>query len=743
MTGRSAAPHAAPGWSTRGWWLLLAVGTVLALASRLLPDGMPRSLAFQLFGVLSAVGIVVGVRMHRPVHPLPWYLMALGQLVWAVADTVGAIESDLLGHDTFPAPADAIYLAGYPIVAFGLALLNGRRLRRGLAGVLDSAILVAALGLLTWVALAQPTLAALDVSTAGAVISLAYPVGDVVLAAFLVRLVPTPWGRTPSFWLLAAALGTLLIADVLASAFEQLTWDSSDSLEVVWMASYLLWAASALHPSMAPPTESVPDAGRSFSRGGLAALAVALLMPGALLAVKALTGQPIQVWPIVLGGALTSGLVMARIGVAVRAMEQTQAERERALVALAHQATHDPLTGLPNRAQAIEVMRAALSRARRSGEIVGLLFIDLDGFKQVNDILGHAAGDEVLVVAGTRMQQAVRGGDVVARLGGDEFVVLLEPVDDEVSAVRVAKRLIAAIAEPIRLSTGREARIGASIGVTINSDATLDPDRLMQEADHAVFRAKAGGRGRVEVYAPSLRAEVERRAAVGSAIAGALRHGTATVETSPIIDLATGRPAGEQLEVAVPGPDGELWLRHDMLPLTRGTDKLCDLDSWMVHTGAPARPGDGVLLVPVTGRQLAQGTLVTDVSSALAAGLAAERLMLLVPADEIGNVRVSDGLAQLRRLGVRICADSFGADDSGTDRWARVPFDYVRLDRRLLTMAGGTLVRLTVETANAFGYRVIAPEASTRSEAEVFAAAGCELGLGSLYAELAATRPRP
>jgi diguanylate cyclase (GGDEF)-like protein len=723
--------------SARAWWVLLALGAVGIVVSRLVPDGIPRSVVFQLVGLVSAVAIVAGVRKHRPAQALPWYLMAAGQLIWSVADTVGAIDSDLLGNERFPAPADVIYLIGYPIVGFGLLLLNRERSRRGLAGLLDSAIFVVALGLLTWVSLAQPTLDTLDVSAAAAVVSLAYPVADVLLAAVLIRLVPTPWGRTPSFWLLVSAVATLLLADVLASAFEQLTWASSDRLEVIWMASYLLWAAAALHPSMAPEPAPAREPDRSFSRPGLAALAVALVMPGALLAVEELVGQSVDVWPIVVGWALTCGLVMARIGVAAKAMEQAQTERERALVALAHQATHDPLTGLPNRAQAIEVMRAALSRARRAGELVGLLFIDLDGFKQVNDTLGHAAGDEVLAVAGGRMQRGVRGGDVVARLGGDEFVVLLEPVDDEVSAVRVAERLVADLAEPIRLSTGREARIGASIGVAINSDVTLDPDRLLQEADHAVFRAKAGGRGRVEVFEPSLRAEVERRAAVEAAIVGALRHGTATVRPSPVVDLRTGRPAGAQLEVAVPGQDGELWPRADLVPLTRGTDKLCDLDSWVLRSGVLGQPGDGWLLVPVTGRHLAQGTIVADVASALDAGLPAERLMLLVPSAEVGGVRVLDALAQLRGLGVRICADSFGADDSGTDRWARVPLDYVRLDRRLLTVAAGTLlVRLTVETANAFGYGVIAPGIATEAEAEALADAGCELGLGPLYADL-------
>ncbi|MFT4226213.1 diguanylate cyclase [Micropruina sp.] len=740
MAEAGAMSVAAPSHTLRssGWWLLLAVGAVGILVSRLLPDGLPRSIAFAVYGPIAAASIVVGVRMHRPTRVLPWYLMAAAHVIWGVADLVGAIYGDLLGEEQFPAPSDAIYLVGYPVMGLGLLLLSRERWRRGLASLLDSAILMMALGLLTWVALAQPTLSALGVSAVAAAISLAYPIADVVLAAILVPLVGAPWGRTPAFWLLVSGAGTLLLADLLASALEQLTWASSDHLEVIWMASYLFWAAAALHPSMAGAPEASREAERGFSRTGLIALALALVMPGALLAGKELIGQDVDVWPLVAGWVVICALVIARIGVAMTAMEQARAERERALIALAHQATHDALTGLANRAQALELIRSALSRARRSGDVVGLLYIDLDGFKQVNDTLGHAAGDQVLEVAGRRMQEGVRGGDVVARLGGDEFVVLLEPVADEVSAVGVAERLVADLAEPIQLSSGREARIGASIGVTINSDLTIDPERLLQEADHAVFRAKATGRGRVEVFAPSQRAEIERRAAVQTAIVGALRDDTASVQTSPIIDLRTDRLAGEELEVVVPDPAGALWQRRQLLPLSRGTDNMCDLDGWVLRRGVLTRPGDGWLVVPVTGRHLSQGTIVAEVNAALEAGLVANRLMLLVPSDEVGGARVLDTLRQLRTLGVRICADSFGGDDSGTDRWTRAPFDFVQLDPRLLDTRGGDLLlRLTVETANAFGYRVIAPGIVTESEAEVVAAAGCELGLGPLYSDAA------
>jgi diguanylate cyclase (GGDEF)-like protein len=166
---------------------------------------------------------------------------------------------------------------------------------------------------------------------------------------------------------------------------------------------------------------------------------------------------------------------------------------------MAFQATHDPLTGLPNRAHAMELLHAALSRAQREGDLIAVLFIDLDGFKAVNDLHGHRAGDDLLLVVAHRLRTAVRAGDTPARLGGDEFVVVLAPVAAKSSAIEVGNRIVATISEPIRVWDGAEIRVGASVGIGFNMDTCIDAESLLHQADVAVYRAKNQGRGRIAI----------------------------------------------------------------------------------------------------------------------------------------------------------------------------------------------------------------------------------------------------
>ena len=433
-----------------------------------------------------------------------------------MADSVGAFYADVLEIDAFPTPAELFYLLGYPVVAVGIWLLiRGRRTREDKAGALDAAILTVSLGVLSWVLLARPTIVTYLSSPAAAAVAVSYPIADIVLAGLLIRLITTPGGRTWSFRLLVTALVLLIAADTASSSLRLLTYDSTDPIDIGWLLSYLAWGAAALHPSMVSLSATAPDTETTFSRRRLAALTVAVLIAPAILAVETLLGVEPSVWAVVFGSVAVFALVMARMNLSIVQIQAANAERAAAQAELSHQAAHDSLTGLANRAQAMRLITAALSRAQRSGAVIGLLFIDLDGFKQVNDTLGHRAGDEVLRAAAGRMKEAVRAGDVVSRLGGDEFVVLLEPLDEQASAVGVAERLVDAVGQPMILSDGHEARIGASVGVAISQDASTDADLLLSEADLAVYRAKKAGRGRVEVFDQDLQQTLQRRARRG------------------------------------------------------------------------------------------------------------------------------------------------------------------------------------------------------------------------------------
>jgi GGDEF domain-containing protein len=416
-----------PAW---GWFL--AVATVAVGVYYVLPRGIPRDALYVAFALAAVLAVEVGVRANRPVRTRPWRLLGLGTLLWAVGDVLGAWVSDVKGVMAFPTAADGAYLLGYGAVAAGLALLiRGRGPRRDPAALLDSAIVTAALGLLGWVLLARPTISSYADEPLAATVAATYPFVDILLVGLLFRLVTTPGGRSRSFRLLVTSMGLLAVADTLLTAMNLTAWGGSSELDFLWLLSYAACGAAALHPSMVALTSpSKPEPVR-FTPARLITLGLAALVPPAVLGVEAALGARL-------------GLVIARMKLSLDQIQTANEEREVARVALAHQAAHDSLTGLPNRAQVTYLMRGALGRAQRSGALVGLLFVDLDGFKQVNDTLGHAAGDEVLVTCSRLMQECVRTGDVVARFGGDEFVVLLEPVDEEASAVAVAERLIAA-----------------------------------------------------------------------------------------------------------------------------------------------------------------------------------------------------------------------------------------------------------------------------------------------------------
>ncbi|MGH8919837.1 MAG: putative bifunctional diguanylate cyclase/phosphodiesterase, partial [Actinomycetes bacterium] len=240
-------------------------------------------------------------------------------------------------------------------------------------------------------------------------------------------------------------------------------------------------------------------------------------------------------------------------GIVVNARDIT--ERVEAAARLAHQAMHDTLTGLPNRALFLDRLDNAVARAERSGRPCAVLFLDLDRFKQINDGLGHAAGDQVLTTVAERLAGEVRPGDSVARLGGDEFVVLAENVDHPRVALEIAERIRSRLSEPIAL-VDRLVATACSVGIAL-SDRNA-PGGLLQEADMALYRAKSAGRNRCELYDQAMRAQARQRLEVEELIRGAVGTDALQVHFQPIVDLRTGRMNGTEALARILHPDGRL-----------------------------------------------------------------------------------------------------------------------------------------------------------------------------------------
>jgi len=267
-------------------------------------------------------------------------------------------------------------------------------------------------------------------------------------------------------------------------------YEAGSIIDVTWLAMYALGGAASIHPSMA----AISQPARAESEGNvgprrLVALAMASLMAPSVLAIQWLSGTDIDVPVIVAGCAVLFLLVIARLHGLVALLSQT-------LRSVEEQATHDQLTGLANRRLFHARWQDSLGEA---GGPTTLLYVDLDGFKPVNDTLGHDAGDTVLVEVAERLRSLVRAGDVVARLGGDEFAVIL-PWTDAATAEAIAQRLVTSLAEPFNVAH-RPVSIGASVGV-VTAGPNANPEAELRRADSAMYAAKAAGRGRVE-FAPA------------------------------------------------------------------------------------------------------------------------------------------------------------------------------------------------------------------------------------------------
>ncbi|WP_205687585.1 putative bifunctional diguanylate cyclase/phosphodiesterase [Cellulomonas endophytica] len=728
-----------------------AVLAVPVLAWVLLDDGVVRSAAYTLAGVVAVAGVGIGVRRHRPAAPSAWVLLAAGLGCLVAGDAVYAWYLDVLHREPFPSPADALYLLAYPLLVAGLSrLVRARRTARDAAGAVDSAIVTVGLALLAWVFVAEPVVVS-DAPVAERLLAAAYPLCDVVLLALIVRLVVGAGARPVSFRLLTASAAVLLGADTVYVSLATAELYVGGWLDGLWLLSYGLAGAAALHPSMRRLSEPGRDAA-PFTRRRLVALTAVVLL-GPALAVEALvTGAAASVTAAVAGGtAVLVALVVARMHLAVREVQRAERQRERLQGDLAHQAAHDHLTQVANRARTLEVVGSALHRGQRAGTLVGLLFVDLDHFKDVNDTWGHAAGDEVLRETARRIRAAVRQGDTVGRIGGDELVVLVEAPGSEAEVVETAERVLAAVLAPVAVpGVPRGVTVGASIGVAVARDGRTDADHLLGEADAAAYRAKAEGRGRVEVFDESLRRALRERAEQEAAIRRGLAAGEFVLHYQPVVDVADGRTVGYEALARWQRPGHGLLPPADFVPVAEESSLVCDLGRWVL--GAATRQlaewradaqGRGVpvddltVAVNISGRHLASAAVVADVREALAAsGLPADRLVVEVTETVLVDRATGDAhLRALRDLGVQVSIDDFGTGYTSIGQLQHLPASTLKIDRSLLAGGGAgsaELVALVVHAAHAFGLSVVAEGVETAEQLARLQGLGCDRAQGFL-----------
>ena len=416
-----------------------------------------------------------------------------------------------------------------------------------------------------------------------------------------------------------------------------------------------------------------------------------------------------------------------------------------------HQALHDPLTALPNRALLRDRVQQACTR--RDAGSPALLFIDLDNFKAVNDNGGHALGDQLLVAVAQRLVGIVREGDMAARLGGDEFAVVVNDLHDPAGALEVADRVIEAIAQPFQLGA-QQVTVTASIGVAVLSGAPDGADDLLRNADMAMYLAKERGKARYEVFDPALRTEVLDRLELEAELHTALQRGELVLHYQPIVDMATGRTTGMEALVRWAHPRRGLLAPGQFVPLAERTGMIVPIGRWVLDRACRQlavwnadRPGAPIYMsVNLSARQLDDPDIVATVLAALdGAALAPSSLLLELTESTLVEDSGSqlERLRELRAAGVRVAIDDFGTGYSSLSYLRNLPIDVVKIDRSFVQRVTNgiedeAVVDAIVQMCAALRLAVVAEGVETPAEMAVLQSLGVADAQGFAFA-----RPGP
>jgi diguanylate cyclase (GGDEF)-like protein/PAS domain S-box-containing protein len=1007
-------------WRAHLWAWYLGVGGVLTAAYLFFPPLAGNGPLINFLGLAGVIGIVVGIKIHKPEARAAWWLFVLGQFLFFSGDLYTYSYPKVFGADVgFPSLGDALYLAVYPALMAGMLLLVRRRNpRRDPAALIDAAILTIGVGLLSWVFLIAPNIHLSGLSWMAKSVSIAYPLGDVLLLAAAIRLAVDAGRRAPAFYLLSGSIVCLLATDSAYNlALLNGTYNHQLIYDAGWIFYYLLWGAAALHPSMRALEEPATDFRTRLTPLRLTLLAGAcLIAPGirfaqavenpdvlvliiasailfllvvarmaglvrqegrvvsreralrgagidlvaaasqdqicaaAIAGVRRLlgdhqsvrlvlftngaaevaassdengwqltestaqwlcqtkagwlrtahesapsavradlrlfAGESVLIVPLSIRSEVRGMLVVcsptgiqpalvdslealgAQISLALEGaslsadLHRRQSEtRFRSLVAhssdlitvldgngnvtyqspsiervlgytvdevegsrfdrvlsesdrprleqliagngsvgpeghtfecslehrdgttlrfevqhtdlrhdkhvrgivlnsrdvserkvfeeqLAHQAFHDPVTGLANRALFSDRVEHALMRAQRGLPDIAVMFIDLDDFKTVNDSLGHEAGDRVLQEVAQRLQIAVRPTDTVARFGGDEFAVLLEGVTDSPEAAYAAARILQALDIPMEIES-KQVFPRASIGICLVDRESAVPDaaELLRNADVAMYMAKRDSKGSYRVFEPTMHERVVERLELRSELQHAIENDQLELHYQPVVRLQEHRILGVEALLRWNHPTRGTIPPLQFIPLAEETGLIIPMGRWVLETACREavriqkefpREEPLAMSVNLSVRQLQSDSIVADVRCALEqsgldpSGLVLEITESVMMADTDFAVQ---RLLDLKALGIRLAMDDFGTGYSSLSYLSRFPVDILKMDRSFV--GSGENVALTsaiIALGASLELDVVAEGIELPEQESSLHDLGCEIGQGFLFA---------
>lgn len=704
---------------------------------------------------VAGAGCLVLPRRRPTAERRFWLLIGLGLLAWAAGETVWSVYELLLGRATpFPSAADVGFLLFPVLTTAALWMLPWTAASRPgrLRETLDGLIVVCSLFAVSWVVVLGPVYRAGADGPLGTVIGLAYPATDVVLASMLVlALTRVSRAARPVLLLLGAGMLCLAVSD---SAFTYLTAESayvSNTLDLGWIAGFLVIGLAACRPPAAagaaredaatPWLVALPYVPLIVCLGVLAARWASA---GSLDSAASVAAAMLLV--LVLLRQLVAVLDNMRLAVTVRAREGE----------LRWQAFHDPLTGLANRAVFRDRAEHAMALHLRTGRPLTVVYLDLDDFKLVNDGLGHAAGDTLLVSVAERLRATIRQSDTLARLGGDEFALLVE--DQGVDGGTLAHRLLDAFAEPFALS-GQPVPVRVSLGIAdaataLGAGAAHTPDTLLAAADVAMYAAKRQGKGRCAVFTQDMLTLSVTELNLRSDLADAVAQGGLHVAYQPLVSLQTGELIGLEALARWTHPVHGSVPPDRFIPLAERAGLIADLDLFVLNTACAqlrcwldqeppgARPPH--LSVNVSPTQLAESGLPQRVAATLARhGVPADLLVLEVTESALSGTTESvvAVLHDLRALGVRVAIDDFGTGYSSLSHLHRFPVAMLKVDRSFVADMhgdGAGLVAVVAQIGQTLGIDTVAEGVEEAAQASVLLELGCTLAQGYLF-----SRPVP
>jgi diguanylate cyclase (GGDEF)-like protein/PAS domain S-box-containing protein len=425
-------------------------------------------------------------------------------------------------------------------------------------------------------------------------------------------------------------------------------------------------------------------------------------------------------------------------------------ERRQLEDQLSHQAFHDNLTSLANRALFKDRVEHALKRTLRQTPSVAVLFLDLDGFKEVNDSLGHAAGDRLLIQVAQRLAASVRPGDTIARFGGDEFAVLIEDASDDLELARVAERILEDLRQPFFIND-RELHVRGSMGIARMDPDVDEVDQLLRNADLAMYRAKAAGQGGFERYDPGMHTELVARVQLEADLRRALEIRELFLHYQPTLDLASGQIVGAEALARWQHPTRGLVPPSEFIPLAEASGLIRPLGAWVLREAcrqaaewqraSSQRNKPFSLSVNLSGKQVQHAQVIQDVAAALEeSGLPPESLVLemtesvLLDDSEI----VLDILQQLKRLGVRLAIDDFGTGYSSLSYLHRFPVDVLKIDRSFVERLShasdnAELARTVVRLGQSLQLQTVAEGVEDSAQFLTLRRMGCDIGQGFYF----------